>query len=270
MKENSLMLALDTSTATLSVALLSEGKTIAVVQSQEERNHSVRLVHEIREMIRSHGFAMDDLQVVAAGKGPGSYTGIRIGVTAAKTIAWSLNIPLIGVSSLEAMALGAVALTKGKGKPHGRPHLPLNSATWIIPLMDARRGQVYTGLYVKEENSARESGLDCRESDGIRMLSDWLDRLTSCLHANEGGSPAAIVFVGDTSPFMEEIQSSDFAQSIPVTVMETQMDAAHIGWIAMEKWRRGEVEEIHSFIPNYTQLAEAEVKRLAKLKDGEA
>src|SRR5690606_5360522 len=90
--------------------------TVAVVDGNEvlcertvsaERNHSVRLLPEIEAAVEAAGLRPRDIRAVAAGCGPGSYTGVRIGVTTAKTFAWALGLPVYGVSSLEALALGA-------------------------------------------------------------------------------------------------------------------------------------------------------------------
>ena len=99
---------------------------------------------------------MRDLNGVAVGQGPGSYTGIRIGVTVAKTFAWSLRIPLIAISSLEALAYGWIGHS--------------STSIGIVPLMDARRGRAYTALYSKKNGVMWH----CAAPDGIRSMSQWV------------------------------------------------------------------------------------------------
>lgn len=106
----------------------------------------------IDELLKECGLKPSDLTQIAVAKGPGSYTGVRIGVTIAKTLAWSLNIPVKTVSSLEVLAA------------NGRFFQGL-----ICPLFDARRGQVYTGLY-----QYRDGKLHGLEEDQNILLEDWL------------------------------------------------------------------------------------------------
>ncbi|MDF2669060.1 MAG: tsaB, partial [Paenibacillus sp.] len=100
------LLAIDSSTNLLAVALLENGRTIASFSSEAERNHSILLMPAIEQILSENGLAPSDLSGIAIGRGPGSYTGVRIGISVAKTMAWALGIPVISVSGLEAMSLG--------------------------------------------------------------------------------------------------------------------------------------------------------------------
>src|SRR5690625_4426317 len=135
-----MILALDTSTATMALALLDDSlnqsgkkdkqdEVLAERSCFAQRNHSILLVEEIRLMMEKANVTTDQLQAIVVGQGPGSYTGVRVGVTVAKTMAWALTIPLIGVSSLEALALGVY-----------RQQSFQQETRWIIPCFDARRG----------------------------------------------------------------------------------------------------------------------------------
>ena len=125
------LLALDSSTASMSVAIVRDGEVLDSFTTFTERNHSVRVVSEIKEILSKNGIRGEDLDGIAIGKGPGSYTGVRIGVTAAKTLAWAWRKPLIGVSSLEALAYSAWLKADSGADARGE--------CWIVPLMDARR-----------------------------------------------------------------------------------------------------------------------------------
>ena len=112
------MLALDTATSSMTIAVLEDGQLIQQSSSNVERNHSLHLMPHIQKLLADLDMKAKDLKAVAVGRGPGSYTGVRIGVTAAKTFAWALGLDLIGVSSLEAMALGGLrqyAASRGGG-----------------------------------------------------------------------------------------------------------------------------------------------------------
>jgi tRNA threonylcarbamoyladenosine biosynthesis protein TsaB len=124
------MLAIDTSNFVMGVAVVEENKVIGEIITNLKKNHSVRVMNAVESLLKDCDIAPSELDRIVVAHGPGSYTGVRIGVTIAKTLAWTLNIPLIGVSSLEALAA------------NGRYF-----DGYIAPLFDARRQQLYTGLY---------------------------------------------------------------------------------------------------------------------------
>ena len=249
------LLALDTSTATLTVAVVSDGAVAGLAQSTAERNHSVRVVPEIKRLMAECGIAPAALDAVAVGQGPGSYTGVRIAVTVGKTLTWAWNKPLIGVSSPEALALGAwEALQPTEHEAAGnKPR-----QWWIVPFMDARRGQLYTARF-----SARPNGEWTRlDADGIRMGAAWREQLLE--QAADAG--AMIWFAGDTASLGDWAKEASREGSEPIRFVSHAMHAGAIGKLAALKLARGEREDVHRFVPNYTQLAEAEAKRLAAVR----
>lgn len=248
-----MLLSMDTSTAALTIALLDGDKVLKEHHEQAERNHSIRLVPAIQEMVASLGLTMKDVKAIAAGQGPGSYTGVRIGVTVAKTLAWTLDIPLLGVSSLEALAYGAVdlhAVTERKKQ-------------WLIPLMDARRGRVYTGLYEKNAHQWK-----CHSTDRIVLRKQWVEHvLQTASEIDEQTRPAGLTFVGDIDDQLEEELSAHKEHWVGKIQMLKQLpQAADIGRLAEQQRSAGRHEDVHSFIPNYTQLSEAETNLMAKKK----
>ena len=123
------LLAIDTSNQTLAVAVLEENKVLAHFQLNRKMNHSLTLMPAIETVMEAAGLKPTDLDRIVVAKGPGSYTGIRIAVTTAKTLAETLKIELATVSSLAVIA-GNTRINK-----------------LIVPLMDARRNNVYAGVY---------------------------------------------------------------------------------------------------------------------------
>lgn len=257
------LLALDTSTGVLTVALAANGEIVAERDSQAERNHSIKLLPEIDDMLKEAGIAPADLNAVAVGVGPGSYTGVRIGVTVAKTFAWALGIPVIGVSGLEALALaGAWDLERERHLKH--------ATRWHIPLLDARRRQAFCAVYASGPN-----GWHTVAEDGIRVVGDWLGPLGALIERSRerGEGPEEIVFGGETEGFRDSIQAWDEQGerlSRPLALIRPgQMRASVVAELA---WRRIESgtppEDPHRLAPNYTQLAEAEAKLLEKEKRG--
>ncbi|MFB6500138.1 tRNA (adenosine(37)-N6)-threonylcarbamoyltransferase complex dimerization subunit type 1 TsaB [Bacillus haynesii] len=227
------ILAIDTSNLTLGVALIKDGKMIAEHISHLKKNHSVRAMPAIDELLKECGLEPNDLTQIAVAKGPGSYTGVRIGVTIAKTLAWSLNIPIKTVSSLEVLAA------------NGRFFQGL-----ICPLFDARRGQVYTGLY-----KYRDGKLHGLEEDQNILLEDWLKKLKAM--------DQQVLFIGsDTEIHQEMIEQNLGEQAViagPALQLPRPSELALIGEFK-------EDEPVHSIVPNYIRLAEAEAVWLEKQK----
>ena len=150
------ILAIDTSNYSLGVALLEENLVLGEYITNLKKNHSVRIMPAIQTLMKDCERVPKDITKIVVAKGPGSYTGVRIGVTIAKTMAWSLKIPLVGVSSLEILAAGTGRYFDG----------------FVSPLFDARRGQVYTGLYAYQDGN-----LTAVKEDRLVMLADWAESL---------------------------------------------------------------------------------------------
>lgn len=130
-------LFIDTSTNTLTVALIKEGIVLeeSTVSSSE---HSKQTLPEIEKLFKNNNIDPKSVNKIMVTNGPGSFTGIRIGVTIAKTYAWACNINIIPISTLKAFALS------------------FNNFDYYVPMIDARRGYVYAGIYDKEYNEVME------------------------------------------------------------------------------------------------------------------
>ncbi|HTL71630.1 MAG TPA: tRNA (adenosine(37)-N6)-threonylcarbamoyltransferase complex dimerization subunit type 1 TsaB [Candidatus Eisenbacteria bacterium] len=135
------ILALDTSSRILSVAIADESSLLFESERPADGGHSSSLAPEIDGLLRGGRLGWDDIDVIAVGLGPGSFTGLRVGMATAKTLAWSLGKKLVGVASLEAVAAAAAAES---------------GASRFAVLLDAKRGQFYGALYEKKNGSLRE------------------------------------------------------------------------------------------------------------------
>lgn len=133
------ILGIDTSAIVCSVALLQDSKILAQRCASEGRTHSEVLLPQTKEILEEAGILPGELDLIAISSGPGSFTGLRIGISAAKGLAVSSDIPCVGVSTLEALALNA-------------RHL---EGAIVCPLMDARRGEFYNALFRIENNQAK-------------------------------------------------------------------------------------------------------------------
>ena len=135
-----LILHIETATRVCSVALARDGALLSLKESSQPNVHSSLLTVFIDEIFRETGVAPAQLDAVAVSKGPGSYTGLRIGVAAAKGLCYALDKPLVAVETLEAMAKGIKDLTP-------RPALLGGEGEFVCPMLDARRMEVYCAIY---------------------------------------------------------------------------------------------------------------------------
>lgn len=224
------ILAIDTSNYALGVALLEENEVLGEYITNLKKNHSIRIMPAIQTMMKDCDRTPSDLTKIVVAKGPGSYTGVRIGVTIAKTLAWSLKIPLVGISSLEILASGTGRYFDG----------------FISPIFDARRGQVYTGLYHFQNKQ-----LVTEEEDRLVMLTDWAEKLKEC--------DKPVLFVGnDLQIHQPSIEKLLGTQAVFAAFTENNPRPSELGLLGKEK----NGEDLHTFVPNYIRLAEAEAKWL--------
>ena len=141
-----MILNIETSTNVCSVALSSGSKVILSRESQAERSHASVLTVFIDEVMKEAGKLYSELSAVSVSKGPGSYTGLRIGVSAAKGICYGADVPLLAVDTLRLMAAGVYDTNRDD----------LIDGTLLCPMIDARRMEVYTALYDVSGNMVRE------------------------------------------------------------------------------------------------------------------
>lgn len=139
-----LILSIETGTDVCSVALANDGELMALRESDEGRDHAKKVAIFVDELLKETGVQPSGLDAIAVGKGPGSYTGLRIGVSFAKGMCYALNIPLIAIGSLD-------ALTKVACEDFEAGILDIEDADWVnahlCPMVDARRMEVYTQIF---------------------------------------------------------------------------------------------------------------------------
>jgi tRNA threonylcarbamoyl adenosine modification protein YeaZ len=215
------ILSFDTSGTATSAAIVKDGKLLGEVTLNTTVNHSVTLMPTIDYLMKQVGQQPADLTRIAVAQGPGSYTGLRIAVTAAKTLAWTLGIELVGVSSLAAIA--------------SRVH----SDDMTIALMNARRGMVYAGGYKAGKRLIKDQHI---------ALSELLPRLAR--HKN-------LTFTGDAGMFRDEIMEEIPEARIISEAPQNLPSAFEIAKMAEEL---PPVENIYDFNPIYLKKVEAEEK----------
>jgi len=160
----SYILNIETATKNCSVALAKEGKTILCKEIAEEGySHAERLHVFIEEIVREAGIQMKDLAAIAVSQGPGSYTGLRIGVSAAKGLCYALSIPLIAVDTLKVLA-SKVKIADGL----------------IIPMIDARRMEVYSAVFSPALEKKREVAAEIIEENSFEDFTEKLYFIGDC------------------------------------------------------------------------------------------
>ncbi len=220
------ILNIETSTSVCSVALSSEGAILHHNEDFQGRNHAVLLsgfIKEALDHLRRHEMKLD---AVAVSIGPGSYTGLRIGLSEAKGLAYALEIPLIGVPTLELMSVGVM---------FSRDDLP--DGTLFAPMIDARRMEVYTAVYDLALNALMPSSPLVLDSDSygeflaagpVAFFGDGSEKAKSLL----GENPDAI-FIPDISPLAVDMVALserafrdgdflDLAYSVPLYLKDFQ------------------------------------------------
>lgn len=228
------VLSIDTSNYVLGIGLLDGETVLGEYISNIKKNHSVRVMPAIQTLMEECNIKPGDLSKIVVAEGPGSYTGVRIGVTIAKTMAWTLKIPLSGVSSLEVAASSAGRYFDG----------------YVSPFFDARRGQIYTGLY-RFENQI----LQVVKNDQLVMSVDWVKTL------NEMDS--RILFTSNDLKLHEEVIKEELGdKAIFAAITEQNPRPAELAFLGRDK----EAVDLHTFVPNYIRLAEAEANWLKAQK----
>ena len=230
-----MLLAFETSAKAASVALFDGDKLLFESYQNTGLTHSQTLMLMAEDLLKNAGVAVSDLDAVAVAAGPGSFTGVRIGVSAAKGLSWGQEIPCYGVSTLEAMALGL-------GVHNG----------YILPTMDARRAQVYTALFLAE------NGVISRLfEDSAIALSELKEKLPKDM---------PIFLVGDGST----LTYSTLSGAVPSLVLPPEhkmhQRAVGVGLAANKAIAQGESGDAASLVPNYLRLSQAERERLEKMK----
>jgi len=218
-----LILSIETSTTVCSVALTESESVLAKEIRYTEQSHSTHLTLLIEAVIKKAGVKMSDLAAVAVAEGPGSYTGLRIGLSTAKGLCYALGIPLIAVSTLHAMAFQVAKVD--------------DSGALLVPMLDARRMEVYTATYNRELTII----------DEVRPLvldeNSFAETLTSDL----------LLFFGNGAGKFQEIMQHDHASFREDVVPE----AWAIGLIAQQKYEQSAFEDVAYFEPNYLKAYQA-------------
>ena len=232
-----LILAFETTAKAGSVALLEDSKLLAENYQNTGLTHSQTLMVMAEDMLNAAGKTVADVTAVAVAEGPGSFTGVRIGVAAAKGLAWGGQIPCYGVSTLESMALTL-------GAYQG----------YVCPVMDARRSQVYNALFYVNHGVVER----IREDRAI-ALTDLAEELKDLAEP--------IFLVGDGSNLTFNTLNSTIPGLVLPPEHRMHQRAGGVALAAAGKIAAGDSGDAASMTPNYLRLSQAERERIEKEKN---
>jgi tRNA threonylcarbamoyladenosine biosynthesis protein TsaB len=214
----SLILSIDTSTKVCSVALHNVSKLLAISELYTEKSHSGMLTTLCENVVKHAGFSLQDLNAIAVAKGPGSYTGLRIGVSTAKGFCFALDKPLISVNTLEAMAYQVKYF-------YSESHL-------ICPMIDARRMEVYCQVFDNQMDKISETEAKIIDEESFLTL----------LNENK------MVFLGDGATKCQDKITHENAIFLQTEITPS---AKTIGVLATNLYEKSLFENVVTFEPFY-------------------
>ena len=232
------ILAIESSATAASAALCEDEELIAQTFQHSGLTHSRTLLPMVLTMLEQCGAGLEGVDLIAVAAGPGSFTGLRIGVSTAKGLAWPGNKPCAGVSTLEAMAWSLA-----------------HTGAIVVPVMDARRGQLYNALF-------RGTG------EGLERLAPDRAIAADDLAAELAALPGDKILVGDGALLARRLLGE---RGLELTVAPPHLrlqSAWGVARGALELARRGELTDAAGLAPVYHRLSQAERERLARERKG--
>ena len=227
-------LAMDCATDTVGLAMLAGDEPLAEIHLGPGRHHAEVLLPALDDLLKLTGKNLGEIDLLACTSGPGSFTGVRMGVTTAKGLALALAKPIVGVSTLEALAMNAMPC-----------------AELVCPLLDARRDQVYAGLYQMGQDGF-PVGLS---PDCLTDLARWIDELP------EG----EIEFIGDGAVrYRDRIMACRGGRFAPSGSRRHRIHGWAVGVLGIRHYSRGHSEDALTFLPKYLRLSEAETRAVSE------
>lgn len=233
------IIGMDSSGLTASVAIVEDDKLTAVYSVNYKKTHSQTLVPMLDEIAKMTELDLSTVDAIAIAKGPGSFTGLRIGSATAKGLGLALSIPIVEVPTTDALAYNYFGTDR-----------------LICPIMDARREQVYTGLY-----EFKDDELSVLKEATAEPIEETVERVNS--HGRH------VIFLGDgVSVFKEKILS---LIKVPVTFSDAakcMQSAASVATLGLKLFKEGKAVPASEHVPDYLRLSQAEREKAEKENGG--
>ncbi|HEV2305815.1 MAG TPA: tRNA (adenosine(37)-N6)-threonylcarbamoyltransferase complex dimerization subunit type 1 TsaB [Candidatus Acidoferrales bacterium] len=232
-----LLLAVDTATPAGSLAVLSDGQLAGVISTALDEPYSSRLFRQLEILLSELQLQTQNFDLFAVAAGPGSFTGLRVGLTAVKAWAEVFSKPVIAISGLEAIAAQA--------QPHSENGL-------IAPVLDARRGQIYAALFRRAAQLVQE------EPDQVCTIEEFLAQLAQRKQNEE------IVFVSPAPAILRGLLTKRDGNRLSASISDVAQSASPllapiIGKLALERAARGEFTDALHLDANYIRRSDAEL-----------
>jgi tRNA threonylcarbamoyladenosine biosynthesis protein TsaB len=224
------VLGIDTSTNCGSLGIIDDDAVVAEYALLRDETHSTRLVPAIQDLLKGARLDLDEIEGMAVSLGPGSFTGLRVGLSAVKGLALAAERPVVGVPTLDALASN-VPFT---------PYL-------ICPLVDARKGEVYTALYKDGEGGQ------------VEQLTPY--QVVAPLDLLEKIPLQETIFLGDgVEAYGELIKERFGAKALFAPPHLRFLRGSTVAEIGLQRFKRGEQDDISSLVPIYVRPSDAELK----------
>lgn len=222
-----IILAIETSSLVSSVAIMTEKKLLAELNIETNKHHSENLIIHIQDLLKQAEVDKKELSAIAVSTGPGSFTGLRIGLATAKAIAYTLQIPVIGISTLYGLAWNL-----------------FSEGALLCPTMDAQKGNVYTGIF--------------EIKNGV-IIEHWPEKVESVENVlQEVGKNSKIMVLGEGVPLLfKSLEEQGLYSQIALPHLRMPK-ASSIGYAAMQRFLNKEFESLMEVVPNYIRKSEAE------------
>lgn len=229
------ILAVDTSSKVAAIAVKRDNLLLGEYNLNYEKNHSQKLMPMIMHLLKNLNMEPDDIDVYSASSGPGSFTGLRIGIVTVKTLAYTVQKPVVSVSTLDALAY----------------NLP-KSNDLICPIMDARNNQVYTAIYSwVEDKFTRESKYEALQVDEL------IKKIT---YKNKH-----VVFIGDAVPVHRNKLRDELCEGCSFAPDNLLLQkASSVAELALKKYYCGIYESAFDMKPFYLRQSQAEREYIRK------
>ncbi len=229
-----LILSFDTSAQSCGVALTDTEKVISEIQLNRGSKHSEQLLPMIDHVLGNAKKTIGDIDLIVVSSGPGSFTGVRIAVATAKALSQGREIPLVAVNSLELLASNCLC-----------------PKSLIVPMLDARKNEVYTALFRR-----KEEGL-------LRVSEDYPSKpseLFTSLKEEE-----SVIFLGENiEPYRDQIKAILKERALLAPVSFGSIRASEAAFLGLEKYRAGDLADHFDLAPTYLRKPEAETSWEAK------
>jgi tRNA threonylcarbamoyladenosine biosynthesis protein TsaB len=242
-----LTLSLDTSSLAGSLAVLRDDSLLGVISTRSEENYSSRMFRHLDFLLADLSLHLRDFDLFSVAAGPGSFTGLRIGLTAAKAWAEVYNKPVVGVSALEAVAIQSL------------PTKHFTSNLLIVPVLDARRGQIYSAFY-----RAKDSRLHLEGDQAVMTSEELLNEIR-----NRAKDASVVIATPETqliSEALSRFENSADSNSVasPALHEVSPVLAPSIGLLGYASAQRGEFSDALTLDANYVRRSDAELQLKGK------